>query len=190
MLQGAWTAHAARTLSIEFDSRGLDVLCAHQDRRIRKGESSGLRTRQIISWMGSEFRASSRLAFPDIAMVDRKSKKVVLLAEVEESEAQPKLVIADLFATLLGDRVTFGRNHKEDLIVGPWTSFIVLAKSAGSGSGEQQLRILTGRLNEILKHISTPNATVGRIGVETYRSESQLTERLRAQAENALREFR
>jgi hypothetical protein len=190
MLQGAWTAHAARTLSIEFDSRGLDVLCAHQGRRIGKGKSSGLRTGQIISWMGADFKASSRLAFPDIAVVDRVSKKVVLLAEVEESKAQPKLVIADLFATLLGDHITFRRNHKEDLIVGPWTSFIVLAKSAGSGSGEQQLRILMGRLNATLKRLSTPNAAVGRIRVETYRSESELTERLLVQAENALREFR
>jgi hypothetical protein len=190
MLQGAWTAHGARTLSMEFDSRGLDVLCAHQDRRIGKGKSSGLRTGQIISWMGTDFKASSRLAFPDIAMVDRASEKLILLVEVEESKAQPKLVIADLFATLFGDHITFGRNQKEDLKLGSWTSFIVLTKSSGRGSGEQQLRILAARLDEVRKHLTTPNAALGKIIIETYLDESDLTRKLVAHAQKALREFK
>jgi hypothetical protein len=161
MLQGAQTAKAARALSMKFDSLGLDVLCAHRDTRGGKAESSHVRTGQIISWIGHEFNASSRLAFPDIAIVNGASKKVLLLAEVEETKAPPKLVIADLFTTLLGDCMTFRRNHREDVKIGPWTTFSLLAKSTGRGSGEQQLKILAGRLNEVRKLLSTPNATLG-----------------------------
>jgi hypothetical protein len=155
MLQGAWTAEAARKLSAVFDSLGFDIICAHQDIRVGKDDNSQVRTGRIISWMGSDFQASSRLAFPDIAIVDRASKKVVLLAEIEESKAQPKLVIADLFATLLGDCVTFGRNHKEELKIGPWTTFSFLARSTERGSGDQQLRLLSDKLNEISQRLST-----------------------------------
>lgn len=190
MLQGAWTAQAASTLSMKFDSQGLDVLCAHRGRRVGNDESSHVRLGQIISWIGRDFTPSSRLTFPDIAMVDRTSKKIVLLIEVEESKASPKLVIADLLTTLLGDRITFGRNHKEDLKIGPWTTFSLLAKSTGRGSGRQQLKILEGRLSEVGKCLSTPNATVGRIIIETYRDESELGTILVAQTEIALREFR
>lgn len=189
MLQGAWTAQAARKLSARFDSLGFDVLCARQDRRVRKDESSQVMLGQIISWIGPEFKPASFLAFPDIAIVDRASKKVILLAEVEESKAQPKVVIADLFATLLGDHITFGRDHKEELKIGPWTTFSVLTKSTGKGSGVQQLQSLARRLDEARKRLPTPNASVGQISIETYRSESELGNRLIAQTEKALRAF-
>jgi hypothetical protein len=135
-------------------------------------------------------RVRSRLAFPDIAVVDRVSKKIILLAEVEESKVQPKLVIADLLATLLGDHISFGRNRKEDLSLGPWTAFIVLAKSTGRGSGDQQFRILAARLNEIRKHLPTSNATVGTVIVVTYRNEPHLTRKLVAHTQKVLREFK
>ncbi len=190
MLQGAWTAQAARKLSAMFDSLGFDVLCAHQDRRVRKDENSQVRLGQIISWIGSEFKPASRLAFPDIAIVHQASNKVILLAEVEESKASPKVVIADLFATLLGDHITFGRDHKEELKIGPWMTFSVFAKSIGRGSGEQQLQSLAGRFNEVRKCFLTPNASVGQIIIETYRSEKELEDKLIAQTESAMEEFR
>jgi hypothetical protein len=187
-MAGAQTAEAARELSLMFDTKGVDVYCSHLDRRVAIDDGSHVKSGEIISWMGTEFKASSRLAFPDIAVIDRVSKKIILLAEVEESKAQPKLVIADLFATLLGDHITFGRNHKEDLKLGSWTTYIVLAKSSGRGSGEQQLKILASRLDEVRKHLTTSNAALGKIIIETYRDESDLTRKLVAHTQKALRE--
>jgi hypothetical protein len=190
MLQGAWTAQAAHELSTKIDSLRFDVLCAHRDKRVRKDETSHVRFGQTISWLGSEFKSSSRLAFPDIAVVDRTSKKVILVAEVEESKAQPKLVIADLFATLLGDHITFGPDHKEELTIGPWTTYSVLSKSTGRESGNEQMQWLAARLNDVKNGLSTPNASVGRINIQTYRTEKELGQRLIAQTEKALVEFR
>lgn len=186
MLQGAWTAGAARKLSEMFYSLGFDVLCAHQDRRVRKDESSQVKLGQIISWIGPEFKPASRLAFPDIAVVDRTSKKVILLAEVEESKAQPKVVIADVFGTLLGDHITFGRNHNGELKIGPWTTLSVLTRSTGRGSGVQQLQSLAKRLDDVRKRLSTPNSCVGRISIGTYRSEPDLGDELVNQTKAAM----
>jgi hypothetical protein len=145
---------------------------------------------QTVSWLGSDFKLSSRLAFPDIAVVDRKSKKVILVAEVEETKAQPKLVIADLFATLLGDRITFGPDHKEELLIGPWTAYGILAKFTGKGSEKQQLEGLAARLNEVKSNLHTPNASVGQIIIQTYRNEDELSEKLLTQTKKALISFR
>jgi hypothetical protein len=186
VLHGAWTAQAARELSAKLDSLGFDVLCAHRDRRVRKDEPSHVRFGQTISWLGSDFKSSSRLAFPDIAVVDRASKKAILVAEVEESKAQPKLVIADLLATLLGDHITFGSNHKEELQIGPWTTYSILAKFPGRGSSEQQLQGLSARLNEVKNSLHSPNASVGLINIQTYRTEEELRRKLFTQAEKAL----
>lgn len=139
--------------------------------------------------MGLEFKSYSRLAFPDIAVVNRTSKKVILLAEVEESKAPPKLVFADFLATLLGDQITFGPNQKEELKIGPWTTFSVLTKSTGTGSGDEQLQLLVGKLNEVRKRLSTPNSLVGQLSIETYRNEIELGDRLVAQTEKALGQF-
>jgi hypothetical protein len=118
--------------------------------------------------------------------VDRTSKKAILVAEVEESKAHPKLLIADLFATLLGDHITFGPDHKEELRIGPWTTYSIFTKSTGKGSGEQQLEWLAARLNDVRKRLDTPNAAVGQISIQTYRTEEELREKLSAETEKAL----
>jgi len=140
--------------------------------------------------MGFEFEASSRLSFPDVGVVDRASGKAVLLAEVEESKASPKLVLADFFGMLLGDCVTFGRNHEKELRVGEWTTSCVFMKSTGRGSGDQQLQSLAVRLDEARKQLTTLNKHIGRISIQTYRSESDLCDRMSAQTGEALKQLR
>jgi hypothetical protein len=189
LLQGAWTAEAARALSNEFDAQGFDVFCAHRDKRARKRGASPFKTGRIISWVGSDLTAWSQLAFPDIAVVDRNTKKVILLSEVEENKAQPKLVIGDILANLLGDYLTFAPDPKEKMLVGSWTTFSFLAKSTGKGSGEQQLRMLQHKLNQTKKNLSTPNAAVKEIIIDTYQSEPELQEKLVNQTKTALKEF-
>jgi hypothetical protein len=189
MLQGAQTARAAHNLSVKVDSLGFDVLCAHRDRRVRKDDSSHVRFGQTISWLGSEFKSSSRLAFPDIAVVHRTSKKAILVAEVEESRAQPKLVIADIFSILLGDHITFGPDHKEELKIGSWTTFSVLTKSTGRDSGDRRHQSLMARLDEVRKRLTAPNSCVGQISIGTYRSETELGDELIAQTKKAMKHF-
>ena len=188
MLHGAWTAQAAHTLSTQIDSNRFDVLCAHRDNRSPIARKSRVRLGQIVCWMGFEFDASSRLSFPDVAVVDRASGKAVLLVEVEESKAPPKLVLADFFGMLLGDCVTFGRSH-EKLKIGEWTTSCVFVKSTGRGSGDQQLQSLVVRLDEARKQLTTPNKRIGRISIQAYRSESDLCDRMSAQTEEALRQL-
>ena len=187
MLRGAWTAQVARRLSERYDSRGLDVLCAHRDKRASRDEGGHVRLGQIVSWISPRFKRHARLAFLDIAVVDQISMRAILPIEVEESKAQPKVVMADLFATLLGDHVTFSAGRrKEDLEIGSWTTLSFLARTTGKGSGNMQLQLLAGRLNQVRDRLETPNASIGQIIIETYRDEAELEKKLTSQTEGAL----
>ena len=190
MLQGAWTAEAARWISNEFDAEGFDVLCAHRDKRTGKGGASRVKTGRIISWVGLDLEPWSQLAWPDIAVVDRDTKKVILLSEIEEDKPQPKLVIGDTLANLLGDHLTFASDRKEKLMIGSWTTFSFLAKSTGKGSGDKQLRMLQQKLNEARTNLSTANAAVKEVIIDTYQSETELQEKLMNQTKTALKELR
>jgi hypothetical protein len=55
--------------TLDINPNCVLVLCAHRDRRVQKDETSHVRLGQTISWLGSEFESSSRLAFPDIVIV-------------------------------------------------------------------------------------------------------------------------
>ena len=189
MLQGAWTAEAARVISNQFDSQGFDVLCPHQDKRTGRNGDSHVRNGHIISWVGNDLSLESQLAFPDIAVVDRTTRKVVLLCEVEESEPQPKTVVGDILANLLGDHLTFAPNRNE-LLIGGWTTFSFLAKSTGKGYGIQQLRMLQQKLNQIRMNLATPNAAIKEIIIETYQVETELQERLIRQTKSVVNRFR
>jgi len=190
MLQGAWTAEAARRLSNEFDAEGFDVFCPHCDKRTGRSLDSHVKTGRIISWVGNELKRWSQFAWPDIAVVDRNTKKVLLLSEVEEGKPQPKVVIGDIVATLLGDHITFAPKSQDELTVGPWTTFSFFAKSTGKGSGEQQLRMLEQKVNEARMNFSTPNSTVKEIIIDSYQSESELHEKLMSQTRKALMDLR
>ena len=115
---------------------------------------------------------------------------MILLSEVEEDKPQPKVVIGDTLANLLGDHLTFAPDRKEKLMVGSWTTFSFLAKSTGKGSGDKQLRMLQQKLNEAKMKLYTANAAVREIIIDTYQSETELQEKLMNQTKRTLKEFR
>ena len=102
--------------------QGYDVLFDHG----QAGQDDPARLGRIASWFGEAYCAGARLALVDIAVVERGSDRAVALIEVEESAAPPKVLLGDVLATLLGERITF--RGQRQLQVGEWTTLIVLAR--------------------------------------------------------------
>jgi len=119
----------------------------------------------------------------DIAVVLRETGKALVLVEIEESTDTPKVLLGDVLATLLGDRITFreGRN----LEVGEWTALIVLARSKG-GSHQKRADFLENRIAQLKPFLSTPNASIGGIVVDLFKDERELESKLITQVERAL----
>ena len=75
------------------------------------------------------------------------------------------MILGDIFAVLLSDQVTFHRQRR--LKVGDWTTLIVLVPAQTDGK-RRQVAELARRVDEIRPTLSSENAIIGHIRVDTY----------------------
>ena len=176
MAHGELAARMARKLSPKPEFRGYDVLFDHGDKEIDPPDKVG----RIVSWFGSEYKRDARLAFLDIAVVSRDSGKVFALIEIEESTSKPKVLLGDVLATLLGDKITF--QGKRDLKVGRWTKLIAIAHTNKTA----QIAFLRDQVNQLRPLLSTSNASIGQIVIDTFDNEPELETKLTQAVEHAL----
>ena len=180
MANGELTARMARKLSQNLEARRFDILFDHGDSTTDPPDKLG----EIVSWFGHKLKLDARLALLDIAVVSRVSDKALALIEIEESSATPKVLLGDVLATLLGDRVTF--QHNRDLKVGQWTTLIVLAHADKRGSKKSLVAFLDNQLNRLKDSLPTLNASIGRIIMDTFKDASELDAKLTQAVEEAL----
>ena len=137
-----------------------------------------------MSWFGFVYRRDAWLAFLDIAVVSRDSENALVLVEIEEAIATPKKLMADVLTTLIGDHVTF--QSKRELKVGSWTRLVVLSKARKTEARSIRLDLLQERLNQIRGQLSTANATIGWVAMDTFQNESDLDAKLSREVEKGL----
>ena len=67
-----------------------------------------------------------RLSYIDLVVVDSSSNELLMIMEVEESSKEPKRVLGDIFAVLMGDNITYGgRNESRELKITSQTVMVV-----------------------------------------------------------------
>ncbi len=95
MKKTGWiTAKVARKLSKELSSEGIKVLFDHGDPAIDDPRNLG----QIASWFGNISNRQSRLALVDIAFIRAGTDDVLLLAEIEDTSSNPKVILGDAYS--------------------------------------------------------------------------------------------
>jgi hypothetical protein len=176
MTHGKLTSQVAVALAQELASMGFEVLFDHASRGTVPPQNLG----KIGSWFGPEYQSFAQLGFLDIAVVSKKSEKAIVLVEIEETTDQPKVLLGDLFATLLGDGIKF--QGKRDLLVGPWTTLILFGRSKLQ-SHQVRADFLSEQATLIKATLSTPNASIGQIVIDLFRDDSDLLDKLRRQIE-------
>ena len=169
MPAGEMTAQAARRLTQQISDPRFVVLFDHGNPRLDGVNRVG----QIASWFGNHYDSNSRLALLDIAVIDRRLNTVLALVEIEETSVNPKTIIGDAFGFLFGDHLTF--QGEQDLVVGDFTSFLILVKGAGA---EKRLRCsyLQKQISAAIKQISSQNATIGDLSIDIFEDEARLYE--------------
>jgi hypothetical protein len=180
MAHGKLTPKVAITLSHELASMGFEVLFDHASRGTVPPQNLG----KIASWFGPEYRSPTQLGFLDIAVVSKISEKAVVLVEIEETTDHPKVLLGDLFATLLGEGIKF--QGKRDLHVGPWTTLVILGRSKLQ-SHQVRVDYLLEQAKQIKTRLSTPNALIGQIFIDHFREENDLRDKLSGYIELAIR---
>jgi len=179
MSNGTLTAQVACLLLQEFDQQGFDVLHDHGQKEIDSLDKLG----KLRSWFGSALKSETVLADLDIAIVSRHDKKICALIEIEETTDKPKVILGDVLATLLGNGIAFQGRH--DLKVGKWTTLIVIVYDAHQ-SHLDRLAFLAEQANTLKSKLTTPNATIGRIIVDTFTDKMQLEHKLKQHISEAV----
>lgn len=191
MERGVWTAQVAETLKEKFRERGLnlDVLHDHGQKGGDLDNTPGI----LRSWFGSDSTRETALANLDLAVVARnpneaKKAKAYALVEIEETTHHPKIILGDIFATLLGDGIIFQGERLLD--VGNWTTLIVLAHSEHN-SHQRRMAYLAEQANKLKTYLaaeneSIGNASIGQIVLDTFQERADLEVNLRRYIEESL----
>ena len=166
MAHGEMTARTARALAARPPHPRFEVLFDHGDPK-----PDPERVGHIASWFGDVYSAGSQLARLDIAVVDRETHRAIVLVEIEETSASPKVALGDAFGTLLGDHITF--QGTRDLIVGDFTSLLILLRDRPPGH-PKKTQYLEQQIAGLAKHAQTGNSAIGHIALRLFRSEDEL----------------
>jgi hypothetical protein len=172
MSHGTLTAQVAQLLQQEFSERGFDVLHDHGQKDIDPPDKLG----KLRSWYGSTLKSETVLADLDMAIVSRIDKKIYALIEIEETTDKPKVILGDILATFLGNGIAF--QGKLILQVGEWTTLFVMVYDPHQ-SHLNRLAFLTEQMDLLKMNLLTPNATIGRIIIDTFSGKEQLEGKLR-----------
>jgi hypothetical protein len=179
MTHGKVTSQLAGVLHEWLSPQGYEVLHDHRQDENDPEDRLG----KLRSWYGPDYNFNAILTDLDMAVVARGGNKVFVLVEIEETTDKPKVILGDVLATLLGRGIKF--QGKRELEVGEWTTLVVMARSSHQ-SNPDRVRHLSEQLQQIKSGLSTPNAVIGRIVVDTFDAESQLECKLKEQIQQAL----
>ena len=172
MNHGEWTARSARILAVHLQHRNYEVLFDHGRADSDPADKLG----KIASWIGPSYGYEAILGHLDLAIVMPNSDRVAVLIEVEENSDNPKTLIGDIFATLLGEHLTFQGTRQ--LHIGEWTTLLVLAQSARQ-SHQTRLGYLQTSIAQVKAHIGASNSRVGSITLDIFADEAELETKLK-----------
>lgn len=165
---GELTAQLGELLAHRFSGRGYEVLYDHG----LTGENVGT----IVSWFerADGFSREAELSQLDIAIVDVHTQSAVLLMELEETNDRPKTFLGDLFGTLMGDGIRFAGS--KELVVDEHTTLLV----AGVSRFDHHLRAayLCDKVYAVKPALSSGNAQIGAIHIQTFADDERLVEKL------------
>jgi hypothetical protein len=183
MSKRALTTQVARSLRHEFDQQGFDLLNDHGKKGIDPTDKLG----KLRSWFGPHLKFESVLADLDIAIVSRSDKKIYALIEIEETSEKPKVILGDVLATLTGKGIAFKGKH--DNKVGEWTTLIVMVHITRQSQSDR-LAFLSEQIDIIKRNLTTPNASIGRIIIDTFSDNVQLEGKIRQHIIDAINQLR
>ena len=161
--RGQLTTKMAREISPYWEKRGCYVLYDHDP----SSHSAG----KIVSSFGEQPpRRSTQLSHIDIALVEKNSERIFALIEIEETTDKPKTLLGDVFGILLGEHLSFGKDHP--LLVDENTALFVFGKS--KFSHEERIAYVLDKVIRFSSNLGTGNSKIKKIDLKTFSTEGEL----------------
>jgi hypothetical protein len=170
---GQQTTEAARSISLELNKRGYDVYYDHG----KKGDFVG----KIAVSINKELGRIKEISQLDIAVIKKDTNKAIALVEIEETTDNPKKLIGDLFAVLMGSSIHPPRIEK--VRVGKWTTLIIIGKGAGHDVRNGRILKLANKAKSAL---GTVNSGIGNIVIKSVSENDDLDKILMEEIDEAI----
>jgi hypothetical protein len=170
---GPLTSEIAGSITRAMNEKGYDVYFDHGP----ADKFTGTIAVSIEELLGRE----KEIGQLDIAIVKRNSNEGIALVEIEETTDNPKKLIGDIFAILMGNSIYLPGGKKVD--VGKWTTLIIIGKGAGHEERNMYIRKMVDDAKSALK---TVNAGMGHIVIKSFSAKDALKETLLEEIEEAI----
>ena len=165
--RGQLTTKMARAISPYWETRGYYVLYDH--------DPSSNNVGKIVSSFGEQPpRRSTQLSHIDIALVEKSSERVFALIEIEETTDKPKTLLGDVFGILMGEHLSFGKDHP--LLVDENTALFVFGKS--KFSHQERIDYVLDQVKRLSSNLGTGNSKIKKIDIKTFSTDGELKELL------------
>jgi len=171
---GQLTSAVARSITGEMNKKGYDVYYDHD----KAGEFVGT----IAVTIEEKLSREKEISQLDIAVVKRNSNKVIALIEIEETTDNPKTLIGDIFAVLMGNSIYRPRREKMD--VREWTTLIIIGKGSGHKDRNEHIQKMA---NDAKSALGTANSRIGNIVIESVSANEDLDKVLMKKIDEAIR---
>jgi hypothetical protein len=178
MNSGELTGRIGHDLTERLKDHGFDVLYDHG-----KGDAEDQNVGRIASWFGDKLSFQTRLALIDIAIVESSSNRAFALIEIEETSSDPKVILGDVFGTLLGDRISF--RDRGELTVGNFTTLFVFV-AGDKDRVDAKINHLSEHLNSLKENMTSENASLRIIFIHAFSNEDDLRSQLNTYIETEL----
>ena len=165
--RGQLTTKMARAISQYWEPRGYYVLYDHDPSSNNVGKI-------VSSFGGQPPRRSTQLSHVDIALIEKSSGRVFALIEVEEMTDKPKVLLGDVFGILMGEHLSFGKDHP--LLVDENTALFVFGKSKFSHA--ERISYVLDQVKRLSSNLETGNSKIKKIDIKTFSTDGELQELL------------
>jgi hypothetical protein len=137
---------------------------------------------RIVSTIEKEYGREDELSQLDIAIVERISDNVVALIEIEETADRPKTFLGDILGVLFGEHISF---KGKELRIGDFTTLIVVGLSKAHHGKRNQY--ILDKVKKVKATLGTKNSAIGRVVIETFSDEMELSTRLPSMLDRAFK---
>jgi hypothetical protein len=128
------------------------------------------------AYLGDHAEMDNKLSEIDIAIIERKTNKAILLIEIEESGDNPKKIIGAAMATLLADGLSSKDGQK--ITVDSGTTQVVLAKGEGV-EHKDRIRSMETRIKQLISMEGiNKNMKIETIKLELFQDPCDLPEKI------------
>jgi hypothetical protein len=158
---GQLTSAVVQSITGEMNQKGYDVFYDH-------GRTGGFAGTIAVSF-NDKLSRENEISQLDRAIIKKESKKVITLVEIEETTDNPKTLISDIFAVLMGNSIHLKRIGKVE--VGDWTTLVILGRGSDHESRNEYIQ---KKANNAKFDLGTENSKIGNIIVESFRANVDL----------------